>query len=164
MKKFGSKRRQGGFNLIELSVVMVLVGIVMLGSMKIIPNVMFSMDTSSLSAEVADVRTASISWKSSRPNFTGVGMAALCSSGRQLLTESICGTDGLGTAANPWGGNYTVAVSTNVSQFDVTITNLPTERIYEIGDALAPISADRCSSSDSCSSLDISGSQITVTF
>ncbi len=160
---FNKKNRQRGLTLIEFAIAMVLAAMMILGAMKIVPNIQFSLSSSELTQEVNEIRTATISWKASRPGFSGVSIGALCTGGRQLLNISTCGTANDGVGAVAWGGNYSVAVNpSDASRFDVTIGGLPGNRIMELADMLAPLTRNRCSSADTCTTIAVTGAVATV--
>ncbi|MCY9872991.1 prepilin-type N-terminal cleavage/methylation domain-containing protein [Vibrio barjaei] len=153
--------RQRGLTLIELAVVLVLVAIVILTTIKIVPQVQFSLAANELTQEIQEIRTAVLKWKSARPNYDGVTITKLCTAGRKLLNESICGAAGDGQGTVPWGGNYSVsAVTANKSQFVITIGGLPGLRVFELADSVAPMSSKECTSADSCTSIGVTGSGI----
>ncbi|MGR5347186.1 prepilin-type N-terminal cleavage/methylation domain-containing protein [Vibrio mediterranei] len=151
------KRKSKGLTLVEAAIVLVLMSVVVLGAMKIVPNIQFSIDAASLQQEVNEVRTAAVNWKATRPNYTGLAITDLCTAGRQLLNVSTCGTGNNGQGAAPWGGNYTVAPASDPSFVTVSVTGLPNHRVLELADTLAPMTAERCTSADSCSTAVVTG-------
>ncbi|MGR5448674.1 type II secretion system protein [Vibrio sp. PNB22_3_1] len=165
--------KQEGLTLIETAIVIVLMAVIVLGGMRIVPNIQFSIKASELTNEVNEIRTAAVKWKAARATFAGVDINTLCTGGRQLLTESTCGASNDGSVAVPWGGNYDLNVNpADASRFDVTIGGLPQNRVLELADSLAPFTYDRCSSADACltavatgmSNTPGNGGQIVLTF
>lgn len=153
-----------GIGLIEgllgllLMISVILIGVSLWGAAE------FRLDRAKLTSQVSDINSGSSSWKGQRSNYTGLSMAVLCEDGRRAIQETTCGGwGGNGTNTNAFGGNFVLAPATNVSQKSLQITGLPTERIKEIADNLAPLTADGCLSADDCDTLAIVGSTITLT-
>lgn len=109
-----------------------------------------------------EIRVAAGSWAGQR-NFTGVSMPVLCSATRNDLSENICGPTRDGKNMNPYGGDYTITVGSNVSQVNVGFTGIDTNFIDSVSDKLASSSVDRCQAAAGCSTITSAGSTITVT-
>ena len=112
---------------------------------------------------IGEIRVAAGSWKGQRSNFDGIEIDELCSESRSELSENICGSGLDGTGANPFGGDYSVTVGSNVSRVDVTLTDVDPSFIDSIADKLAGSSVDRCVSADGCDTISVSGTTIVVT-
>ncbi|WP_199438639.1 prepilin-type N-terminal cleavage/methylation domain-containing protein [Vibrio owensii] len=157
-----SLKKQAGLTLIEMAIVIVMAMIVILGGMKIVPEIQFSLNSSKLTQDINEIRTASLNWKASRPSFDGVAMSQICGSGRVLLAKSICGVSNDGTATAPWGGDYTVTANAgDKSILEISVDGLPNHRIFDLGDTLAALTRDRCTSVTGCASATVSGESIT---
>ncbi|PSU45767.1 hypothetical protein C9J12_21240 [Photobacterium frigidiphilum] len=109
-----------------------------------------------------EIRVAAGTWAGQR-NFTGVSMPELCKVTRNDLSENICGPGRDGKNMNPYGGDYTITVGSNVSQVDVGYTGIDPNFIDSVSDKLAGSSVDRCQAATGCSTITAAGSTITVT-
>lgn len=97
-------------------------------------------------------------------NKTGISMTKLCETGSRYLTNEICGASNNGTNANPFGGNYTVAVDpSNPSRVRIGITGIDANYINVIANDLAPLSFDNCRLADGCATLTKTGDTVTLT-
>lgn len=113
--------------------------------------------------DVTQIYAAVEDWRGSRTDRTGVTISKLCATGNGNKKASWCGSAGDGKKANQYGGDYTVIVSSNVSQVDVGITGIDSEYVNSQANRLAPMSIGRCASIDSCSTVKAAGSTVTVT-
>lgn len=156
--------RQKGVTLIEFSLVMVGAILVTLAAIYGWKIVEYRMDKGELIKGVTEVSGGADSWKMTRSSYTGVDITTLCATGRQLVTPKTCGGKG-GSAAtsNPFGGAYTVAVGSNVSQKVVTVTGLPADKILDLADALAGLTVSNCESATGCADLKVTGNTIALT-
>ncbi|MFL7013597.1 hypothetical protein [Enterovibrio norvegicus] len=124
----------------------------------------FRMDKTRLLGQVNEINSGADTWKGFRSNYTGLTMAIICAAGQQSVSETTCGgVGGSGSSSNAFGGNFVLTPATNVSQKQLNITGLPAERINELADSLAPVSANQCASRTGCATVTISGTSITVT-
>lgn len=163
MNQQKTRRHQGGFTMVELLIVLAIMAVLILGVMTVRNETRYSSQVKTLQDNVSEITSGVQRWQKARPNLTGVSMEELCETGRTLLTPAVCGTADNGSSANPFGGDYTVTANTNPSQFDLAISGLPTDRINDIADTLAPMTAARCNTADSCSSIVVSGTSVTLT-
>ncbi|WP_108653093.1 hypothetical protein [Dongshaea marina] len=159
---FRRAHSQRGLTTIDLLIGFAGIIILIISIMLIAGMVRSQMGVMQATAEMGLINSAATNWKGMRPNYTGISMGNLCSSGE--LNDSICGTSSDGSSSNPFGGNFTVAVDTNVSNYVVTLTNVPTDKITALADKLAPTSLDQCSSATSCGSVQVSGTDLSVTY
>lgn len=156
--------RRKGVTLVELGLFMVAAIFLLIGSVFAWGEIQFRMAKSDVVRDVIEINSAADSWKSFRPSYTGVSMTVLCAAGQQGISKSTCGgVGGNGSNTNPFGGSYTITVASNVSQKTMTVTGLPTERINEIADTLAPQTADECPAASGCSTLSVTANTITMT-
>lgn len=155
--------RRKGVTLVELGLYMVAaIGLLMSGVF-VWGEVQFRTSKTDLVRDIQEINSAADSWKFYRSNYTGVSMAVLCAEGQQGIGKKVCGgVGGSGANTNPFGGSYTIEVGANVSQKKATATNLPADRIKELADTLAPLTADECTSADGCGTLQVNGTTITM--
>lgn len=119
--------------------------------------------TGATADDVVEIKSAVENWRGTRTDLTGVSIAVLCTTGNGNQGSSFCGSNNDGKASNRYGGDYTVTVSSNVSQIDIGITGVDGNYINAQANRLAPLSAARCDSVTSCSTVTASGTSITVT-
>lgn len=163
-KRLFQRNRRKGATLVELGLYMAAAIVLLIGGVFGYGEVTFRMAKADVVKDIIEINSAAESWKSYRPSYTGVSMTVLCAAGRQGVSKSTCGgVGGNGTNTNPFGGSYTIGVASNVSQKTMTISNLPSDRINEIADTLAPQTADECESATSCSTISVTGTTITMT-
>jgi type II secretory pathway pseudopilin PulG len=135
-RQFRGRARQGGFTLIELGFVLVVV-------MLLIAVVAIAFTTQRDRAEVKlavdginGLYLGAADWQMSRPNYTGVSCTVLVAQGRLPAILGNC------SASNPWGGNYTVAANaSNAARVDITLTSVPSGPGAQLVDKLTPIAA-----------------------
>jgi hypothetical protein len=157
-------KRKKGVTLVEAGLTMVAGILLLVGGVFAWGEVQFRLNKNALVADVIEINSAADSWKGFRSNYTGLTMTVLCAAGRQGVSETTCGgVGGNGTSTNPYGGNYTIAPGTNLSQKVITVTGLPPERITDLADTLAPQTAGRCASATGCTTLSATTNTITLT-
>jgi prepilin-type N-terminal cleavage/methylation domain-containing protein len=108
-----------GFTLLELIVVMVIITII---ASQIIASLKGAADNGRIAAalnSVKAIQTAAMSYfNNNGGSCAGISVATLVAG--NYLPGTFTGTN-----ANPWGGNYTVAVNANNNtQFNLTMTNI----------------------------------------
>ena len=108
-----------GFTLLELVVVMVIITII---ASQVIASFKGAADNGRVAAalnSIKAIQTAAMSYfNSNGGSCTGISVASLVSG--NYLPGTFTGTN-----ANPWGGNYTIAVNANNNtQFNLTMTNI----------------------------------------
>ncbi|WP_428775954.1 hypothetical protein [Vibrio sp.] len=156
--------RKKGLTIVEVGLAIV-GGIVVtiLGTMAW-SEVSFRLDKNELVSQVTEINAGADTWKGFKSNFTGLSMSVLCAAGQQSVSAKTCGgIGGSGTNTNAYGGNFVLAAGSNLSQKSLQITGLPSERINELADSLAPMTANQCSAASGCPSLTTSGTTITLT-
>ena len=159
-----NKKNQRGLTIIESGIVLLVIALFILGTVKGAPELFFMLKKSELKTEVVEIRNAAQAWKGMKPTFTGIAIPTLCSTTRKALNENTCGSSSDGKTANPFGGDYTLAVGANKSQVVLDITAVDADRIDELADELAPLTADRCVAFDGCATISVTGSSIAMTF
>ena len=115
-RKLANKR---GFTLLELIVVMVIITII---ASQVIASFKGAADNGRVAAalnSIKSIQTAAMSYfNSNGGSCAGISVANLVAG--NYLPGTFTGTN-----ANPWGGNYSVAVNANnSSQFNLTMTNI----------------------------------------
>lgn len=162
----GNKKKQGGYTIIELAVGVGIVALLIVIAFAALPTVMFKVNSTRLASDVNNIRGEVVAWKGyGRPSYDTIEISTLCSATRKALPTSICGADGDGASANPFGGNYTIAVnSSNKGRFDITVTGVPADKLDILADQLAPQTADSCESATGCSSITATGTTLVMTY
>lgn len=160
----GISRRQKGFTLYDLlfwGVIASLLFLLLIGAYN---KGMTMYRNYAINSQVIQIKAGVEDWKGGSNNVTGVSMTELCKKGNGYLDASTCGTKRDGVNTNPYGGNYTVTVSANVSQADITITGIDEEYVNAVANKLAPISAGHCvNNNTACSTIKVATSSVTVT-
>ena len=108
-----------GFTLLELIVVMVIITII---ASQVVASFKGAADNGRVAAalnSIKAIQTAAMSYfNNNGGSCTGISVASLVSG--NYLPGTFTGTN-----ANPWGGNYTIAVNANNNtQFNLTMTNI----------------------------------------
>jgi hypothetical protein len=161
--RLNNKHKQKGLTATETTIAMLIGSVVLLGALKAGPNLMFSLDKQELLNETSAISEAVMSWKGTKPNLDGISITELCSSSRESLDEGVCGTSADGSESNPFGGDYDISVSSNKSQWDLTITSIEESRIDEVAEMLAPLTSDRCTEVTGCSTISVGSDSVTLT-
>lgn len=134
----------------------------LLGLMALVPKVNYAMDKQKLLSDMSEIKRAALEWKGQRSNYaTLAGIGVLCA--RDHLNDNICGPSDDGVATNPFGGNYTITPSANVSLVDISATGIEARRVADLADAVAPSTRDACTDATGCGSINAAGSVITAT-
>jgi prepilin-type N-terminal cleavage/methylation domain-containing protein len=118
MKKKLSEKK--GFTLLELIVVMVIITII---ASQIIASFKGASDSGRIAAalnSIKAIQTAAMNYfNNNGGSCTGISVTTLVSG--KYLPGTFTGTN-----ANPWGGNYTVAVNaSDATKFDLSMTSIP---------------------------------------
>jgi len=131
-----SKARQGGFTLLEVGLALVVAMLVIAAAAMAFTTQRDRAEVKSAVDGVNSLYSGAQDWAITRPNFTGVSCAVLIA---QNLLPPLLGNC---TAANPWGGNYTVAANaTNAARVDITLTNVPNGPGAQLVDKLTPFAS-----------------------
>jgi hypothetical protein len=149
---FTLHKKQQGLTFIELSI-SIAVGLTIIITVAAgIRNILISSDVADAVTDVNYIIQGAVGYRANRPSYAGITMAILNTS------EYLPTTIGAGTAANPWGGNYTVAVNSgDSSKMDITITNVPTGVSTRLESVMEP-------TTDGGNSAVVSGTTLTLTY
>jgi hypothetical protein len=95
-------------------------------------------------------------------NKSGISMTELCKAGSNYLTKEICGTALNGVNANPYGGDYTLAVDTNTSRVKIGVTDIDPAYVTVVANDLAALSFDNCRLASGCATITVAGQNVTL--
>lgn len=143
-------KKQKGFTLIELSIVLVLIVGLTITFWPQLAQMFGIGDAAKARAQISEIQNGAALYKQRNNVFTGVSMTVLDSQG--YVSDRMAD----GTARNPWGGNYTIAVASgDATRYTVTATGV------QNADIGAQLAADYATSAVSA---DFNGTTLTVTF
>lgn len=154
--------RQNGFTLQDFIFWMIVAAIAFLGILSLYNVANGMLKASSTSSDVVQMKAAVVDWQGAKTDLTGVSISELCKDGNGNKGATWCGQNKDGKKANAYGGDYSIAVGTNPSQVDISITSVDGNNLNRQATKLAPISVDRCASMP-CTSVSASGTTIKVT-
>lgn len=152
-----------GISLVEAALGILAIIVVALIATSGWTEVSYRIDKYSLGKQVSEISSGADSWKMMRSNYSGINMSVLCADGQQSVNDSTCGTSADGSASNAFGGNFVLSPDSNPSRKFLEITGLPSERINELADGLAPMTANNCPQASGCDTIKVSGSTIELT-
>lgn len=152
-----------GISLPEAALGILVIITVALIAMSVWTEAKYRLNKYKLGNQVSEISSGADSWKMMRSNYSGVSMSVLCADGQNSVSESTCGPSGDGTASNAFGGDFTLSADSNPSLKVLELTELPSERINELADGLAPVTANNCQQATGCATISASGSTITLT-
>ena len=122
-KLIASSKRQKGFTLIELAIVLVVIGLLVAVSLPVINS---SRDTAKVDAGMSMVRSVLMGAQKFGPrngDKTGISMQALADRG--LIPEEWGAGAAAGNNINPWGGSVTITVNGGDPRLvDIAFTNI----------------------------------------
>lgn len=143
-------KKQKGFTLIELSIVLVLIVGLTITFWPQLAQMFGIGDAAKARAQISEIQNGAALYKQRNNVFTGVSMTVLDSQG--YVSDRMAD----GTARNPWGGNYTIAVASgDATRYIVTATGV------QNADIGAQLAADYATSAVNA---DFNGTTLTVTF
>ncbi len=143
-------RKQQGFTLIELSIVLVLIVGLTLTFWPQITQMLGIGDAAKVRAQVSEIQNGAMLYKQRNNVFTGISMTVLDNQG--YVSDRMAD----GSARNPWGGNYAVAAdAADATRYTVTATGVQNP---DIG---AQLAADYATSAVTA---DFNGTTLTITF
>jgi len=133
--------RKNAFTILEMSIVIAIIGILIVGIVTVASNVrktallMKAAQTVNVLHEAANGYLAI-----GNNNFTGITIS-------QLQTDDLLPDGFSGTGSNPWGGNYSIAVNaSDSSMIDIQITSVPTA----VGSKLISMFTQSAASTPTC--------------
>jgi prepilin-type N-terminal cleavage/methylation domain-containing protein len=129
--KFSLKKRQSGFTLVELGMV-VAIGAIIIGiGLVVVPSILASTRANAEISELPTVVTKIQRSFQNQPNYSQVSQSTIA--GLKAFPDSqVSGT----TITNRWGGTVTVAPATLVTTDDavaITSTQIPTAECLQLG-------------------------------
>lgn len=112
-------KRQGGFSLIELAIVLVIIGILVAAMLPQLQAFLGGGKVDAAKTQLNALLGYAQSWAPPNGDMTGISMTALDSDGYLPDDWGTC------TNCNPWAGAITVTVnSSDVTQIDLTVTGI----------------------------------------
>lgn len=143
-------KKQKGFTLIELSIVLILIVGLTITMWPQLSQMFGVGDAAKTRTQISEIQNGAVLYKQRNNVFTGISMTVLDNQG--YVSDRM----GDGTARNPWGGNYTVAVdAADATRYTVTATGV------QNADIGAQLAADYATSAVSAA---FNGTTLTVTF
>lgn len=110
-------RNKRGFSLIELVLVISIIALLIM-AVGVSSGVRENAKVHSASESVRSLRTAAESYIAvGNMTYTGITISGLQTLGYLPASFSA-------TGSNPWGGNYTIAVNTDVNKIDISLTGV----------------------------------------
>lgn len=129
--KLSLKKRQSGFTLVELGIVVAIVAIIIGIALVVVPSILASTRANAEISELPTVVTKIKRSYANQPDFSLVSQATIA--GLKVFPDSqVSGTN----ITNRWGGPVTVAPATLVTDNDavaITTTQVPTAECLQIG-------------------------------
>ncbi|MEZ9997930.1 hypothetical protein AB4428_06445 [Vibrio lentus] len=154
-------KKQGGFSLPDFALWVVLAGGLILVLVQLYAMASGSLKEFQTTQAVSSLKAAAENVKII--NHTGLSITKVCDENRNAAPKALCGEARDGKGTNPYGGDYQLAPNSNLSLVDVTVTGIDTQYIDSIADKLATMSSGNCASFTGCSTIALSGNNITVT-
>ena len=119
MKITSKNRKQKGWTLLELLVVLSIVGVALAGVARALAPGQIEGRVSEARQHISEIDSAANRYGKAHPNqMTDISMEELTDNGYLAAAFED------GTAFNPWEGNYTVAVGDEAYQYVITLTNV----------------------------------------
>jgi hypothetical protein len=157
------KNRKKGLTIVEASLVALAAILFIVIAIKGFGELSYRLKKMQLTNQVTEINAGANTWKGMRSNFTGLTMTALCKAGQESVSESTCGgIGGTGANSNSFGGSFAITPSTNVSQKKLVIDSLPSDRISELADSLAPLTLDECDQYSGCATITVAATSLTL--
>lgn len=115
-------KRQRGFTLVEVAMVLAIAALLIAGVMLFFNNASQARQTNDALQEVAAVQQTVRSLYSGQPDYTGLDTAIVASS-KQLPAKWANTTSS--TVSNPFGSSVTIAATSSANQFMLTFNGIP---------------------------------------
>jgi len=157
------RNKQNGFSTMDFIFWMVFAALALAALIGLYTTGSAASKKSATGVDVVQIKAAVEGWRGARTNLTGIDISKLCAVGYGNTSAPWCGNAADGKLANPYGGNYSVQVSSNVSQINITISGVDAEYVTSVANSLASMSADRCASIEDCTTTTVAGTNISVT-
>jgi prepilin-type N-terminal cleavage/methylation domain-containing protein len=131
--KFSLKKRQSGFTLVELGIVVAIAAIIIGIGLIVVPSILASTRANAEISELPTITTKIQRSFANQPNYAAVTQASII--GLNVFPTSVVDKTA-GTVSNRWGGVVTVAAATLVNANDgvsITSTQIPTAECLQVG-------------------------------
>lgn len=112
-------RNQSAFSIIELLLALVVIGVLLVISVRYYQSVKYQQQQTTVATTVKDIISASTSWGTSYPDYSGISLQALINV--NLLPTAY--------KKNPWGGTYEISQADgNPLRIKITVKGIPADR------------------------------------
>ena len=131
--KFSLKKRQSGFTLVELGIVVAIAAIIIGIGLVVVPSILASTRANAEISELPTITTKIQRAYANQPNFAALTQAGIVN--LNVFPESVVNKTA-GTIANRWGGAVTIAPATLKQANDavaITSADIPTAECLQIG-------------------------------
>lgn len=128
------KFKHKGFTIIELIAVMVIIGIILASVLAAVKGVTDNSRITSAIASIRALQTACVNYYNNNGgSYAGLSLATLASE------NFLPGNFTSGVNQNPWNGNILVGPDSNVSFYDITFTNVPSNAATFLTNAVSKL-------------------------
>ncbi|MDB4002312.1 prepilin-type N-terminal cleavage/methylation domain-containing protein [Oceanospirillaceae bacterium] len=120
------KGLQAGYSLIEILVVLGLIGLSLAIMFAAFGGAKDTVVVRQYTQEITSIRNAAVGWRGASPLYEGISMVKLTTEST-LDKEWGITSQNAGKGVNPNGGDYSIAVGSPKTQYEVTVTGMPTQ-------------------------------------